>query len=94
MGCQKKPSTSTLKTKLKSAAIVLASVQDGKVSLIAGVTSDVSNRIKAGDLVNIVTIQVGGKGGSKPEMAMAGGTDPSGLAKALAGVDAWVAERV
>jgi alanyl-tRNA synthetase len=84
----------TLKTKLKSAAIVLASVQDGKVSLIAGVTSDVSNRIKAGDLVNFVAQQVGGKGGGKPEMAMAGGTDPSGLAKALAGVDAWVAERV
>jgi len=84
----------TLKTKLKSAVIVLASVQDGKVSLIAGVTSDVSNRIKAGDLVNFVAQQVGGKGGGKPEMAMAGGTDPSGLAKALAGVDAWVAERV
>jgi alanyl-tRNA synthetase len=84
----------TLKTKLKSAVIVLASVQDGKVSLIAGVTSDVSNRIKAGDLVNFVAQQVGGKGGGKPEMAMAGGTDPSGLAKALAGVDAWVAEQV
>lgn len=83
-----------LKAKLKSAAIVLASVQDGKVSLIAGVTSDATNRIKAGDLVNFVAQQVGGKGGGKPEMAMAGGTDPAGLAKALAGVQAWVAERV
>ncbi len=83
-----------LKAKLKSAAIVLASVQDGKVSLIAGVTSDATNRIKAGDLVNFVAQQVGGKGGGKPEMAMAGGTDPAGLTKALAGVDAWVAERV
>jgi alanyl-tRNA synthetase len=84
----------TLKAKLKSAAIVLASVQDGKVSLIAGVTSDATNRIKAGDLVNFVAQQVGGKGGGKPEMAMAGGTDPAGLTKALAGVEAWVAERV
>ena len=83
-----------LKAKLKTAAIVLASVQDGKVSLIAGVTSDATNRIKAGDLVNFVAQQVGGKGGGKPEMAMAGGTNPAGLTKALAGVDAWVAERV
>ena len=84
----------TLKAKLKSAAIVLASVQDGKVSLIAGVTSDATNRIKAGELVNFVAQQVGGKGGGKPEMAMAGGSDPSGLGKALAAVDAWVAERI
>jgi alanyl-tRNA synthetase len=83
-----------LKAKLKSAAIVLASVQDGKVSLIAGVTSDATNRIKAGELVNFVAQQVGGKGGGKPEMAMAGGSDPSGLGKALAAVDAWVAERI
>ncbi|NCX46415.1 MAG: alanine--tRNA ligase, partial [Burkholderiaceae bacterium] len=83
-----------LKAKLKSAAIVLAGVQDGKVSLIAGVTSDATNRIKAGELVNFVAQQVGGKGGGKPEMAMAGGSDPSGLGKALAAVDAWVAERV
>ena len=83
-----------LKTKLKSAVIVLSSVQDGKVSLIAGVTSDVTNRIKAGDLVNFVAQQVGGKGGGKPEMAMAGGTEPAGLAKALGGVNSWVAERI
>jgi alanyl-tRNA synthetase len=84
----------TLKAKLKSAAIVLAGVQDGKVSLIAGVTSDATNRIKAGELVNFVAQPVGGKGGGKPEMAMAGGSDPSGLSKALAAVDAWVAERI
>lgn len=83
-----------LKAKLKSAAIVLASVQDGKVSLIAGVTSDATDRVKAGELVNFVAQQVGGKGGGKPEMAMAGGSDPGGLSKALAAVDAWVAERV
>lgn len=84
----------TLKAKLKSAVIVLASVQDGKVSLIAGVTADAIQRIKAGDLVNFVAQQVGGKGGGKPEMAMAGGTDPSGLTKALAAVEAWVVERI
>jgi len=84
----------TLKAKLKSAAIVLAAVQDGKVSLIAGVTSDATDRIKAGELVNFVAQQVGGKGGGKPEMAMAGGSDPSGLGKALAAVDDWVAQRI
>jgi alanyl-tRNA synthetase len=83
-----------LKAKLKSAAIVLASVHDGKVSLIAGVTNDATHRIKAGDLVNFVAQQVGGKGGGKPEMAMAGGSEPAGLSQALAGVDAWVAERI
>jgi len=83
----------SLKSKLKSAAIVLASVQDGKVSLIAGVTSDATNRIKAGDLVNFVAQQVGGKGGGKPEMAMAGGNDPSKLGAALAAVKDWVASK-
>lgn len=83
----------TLKTKLKTAAIVLASVQGDKVSLIAGVTSDSIAKIKAGDLVNFVAQQVGGKGGGKPEMAMAGGTDPSKLAAALAGVKDWVASK-
>ena len=67
---------------------LLACVADGKVSLIAGVTSDATHRIKAGELVNFVAQQVGGKGGGKPEMAMAGGSDPSGLGKALAAVDA------
>ncbi len=82
-----------LKDKLKTAAIVLATVEGGKVQLAAGVTADSSARIKAGELVNFVAQQVGGKGGGKADMAMAGGTDPAGLAQALASVRAWVAER-
>ncbi|QWE24371.1 alanine--tRNA ligase [Polynucleobacter sp. AP-Elch-400A-B2] len=82
-----------LKVKLKTAAIVLASVQGDKVSLIAGVTADSIAKVKAGDLVNFVAQQVGGKGGGKPEMAMAGGTDPSKLGAALAGVKDWVASK-
>ncbi|BDT79643.1 alanine--tRNA ligase [Polynucleobacter yangtzensis] len=82
-----------LKAKLKTAAIVLASVQGDKVSLIAGVTADSIGKVKAGDLVNFVAQQVGGKGGGKPEMAMAGGTDPSKLGAALAGVKDWVASK-
>jgi alanyl-tRNA synthetase len=82
-----------LKDKLKTAAIVLASVADGKVSLIAGVTADATSKVKAGELVNFVAQQVGGKGGGRPDMAQAGGTDPSGLAAALAGVPAWVGQR-
>ncbi|MFZ2524419.1 MAG: alanine--tRNA ligase, partial [Candidatus Ferrigenium altingense] len=79
-----------LKDKLKSAAIVLAAVADGKVSLIAGVTPDLTAKIKAGDLVNMVAQQVGGKGGGRPDMAMAGGTQPEHLAAALASVSNWV----
>lgn len=75
-----------LKDKLKTAAIVLASVNDGKVSLCAGVTQDLISKIKAGDLVNFVAQQVGGKGGGKPDMAMAGGTDVNNLGTALASV--------
>jgi alanyl-tRNA synthetase len=82
-----------LKAKLKTAAIVLASVQGDKVSLIAGVTSDSIGKVKAGDLVNFVAQQVGGKGGGKPEMAMAGGTDPSKLGAALDGVKDWIASK-
>jgi alanyl-tRNA synthetase len=82
-----------LKDKLKSAAIVLASVADGKVSLIAGVTQDATSKVKAGELVNFVARQVGGKGGGRPDMAQAGGTDPAALPQALAGVAGWVAER-
>jgi alanyl-tRNA synthetase len=82
-----------LKDKLGTAAIVLASVLDGKVSLIAGVTKDATGKVKAGELVNFVAQQVGGKGGGRPDMAQAGGTDPSGLPGALAGVAAWVGER-
>ena len=83
-----------LKDKLRSAAIVLAAVADGKVQLAAGVTADATGRVKAGELVNFVAQQVGGKGGGKPDMAMAGGTDPSALPAALASVQGWVAERV
>ncbi|MDL2284011.1 alanine--tRNA ligase [Oxalobacter sp. OttesenSCG-928-P03] len=83
-----------LKDSLKSAAIVLASVSDGKVSLIAGVTADVTSRVKAGDLVNHVAKQVGGKGGGRPDMAQAGGTDPSALPEALKSVSAWIDERL
>jgi len=79
-----------LKDKLKSAAIVLASVDGGKVSLIAGVTADASRKVKAGELVNFVAQQVGGKGGGRPDMAQAGGTEPANLPAALAGVKAWV----
>jgi alanyl-tRNA synthetase len=79
-----------LKDKLKSATIVLAAVDGGKVSLIAGVTSDLTARVKAGELVNFVALQVGGKGGGRPDMAQAGGTQPENLAAALAGVNDWV----
>ncbi|WP_296870873.1 alanine--tRNA ligase [Tibeticola sp.] len=83
-----------LKDKLKTAAIVLAAVDGGKVQLAAGVTADSTGKVKAGELVNFVASQVGGKGGGKPDMAMAGGTDASGLPQALASVQGWVAERV
>jgi alanyl-tRNA synthetase len=83
-----------LKDKLKTAAIVLATVEGGKVQIAAGVTNDSVGKVKAGELVNFVAQQVGGKGGGKPDMAMAGGTDPSKVAAALASVQGWVAERV
>jgi alanyl-tRNA synthetase len=83
-----------LKDKLKSAAIVLGAVNDGKVSLIAGVTSDLTARVKAGELVNYVAQQVGGKGGGRPDMAQAGGTNPAGLPGALQSVKSWVEQRV
>jgi alanyl-tRNA synthetase len=82
-----------LKDKLKSAAIVLAAVDGGKVQLAAGVTADHVGKVKAGELVNFVAQQVGGKGGGKPDLAMAGGTDAAALPKALASVAAWVGER-
>jgi len=83
-----------LKDKLKTAAIVLAAVDGDKVQLAAGVTADSVGRVKAGELVNFVAQQVGGKGGGKADMAMAGGTEPSKLAAALASVPGWVGERV
>ncbi len=83
-----------LKGKLKSAAIVLAAVDGGKVQLAAGVTADRMGALKAGELVNFVAQQVGGKGGGKPDLAMAGGTDPAKLDDALRSVAAWVSERL
>jgi alanyl-tRNA synthetase len=83
-----------LKDKLKSAVIVLAVVDGAKVQLAAGVTPDLVARVKAGELVNFVATQVGGKGGGKADMAMAGGTEPAKLAGALASVQAWVATKL
>jgi alanyl-tRNA synthetase len=83
-----------LKDKLKTAAIVLAAVDGGKVQLAAGVTADSIAKLKAGELVNFVAQQVGGKGGGKPDLAMAGGTDASRLGSALDSVQGWVAERL
>ena len=83
-----------LKDKLKSAAIVLASVTDGRVTLIAGVTNDLTAKVKAGELVNHVAQQVGGKGGGRADMAQAGGTNPAALPKALQSVSGWVGERL
>jgi alanyl-tRNA synthetase len=83
-----------LKQKLGTAAIVLGTVNGDKVSLAAGVTKDIMDRVKAGELVNHVAVQVGGKGGGRPDMAMAGGNDPAALAGALASVADWVAEKL
>jgi alanyl-tRNA synthetase len=83
-----------LKDRLKSAAIVLASVADGKVSLIAGVTPDLVGKLKAGELVNEVARQVGGKGGGRPDMAQAGGTQPEHLQAALASVKSWAEKKL
>ena len=83
-----------LKDKLKTAVIVLAAVDGDKVQIAAGVTNDSTGKVKAGELVNFVAQQVGGKGGGKADMAMAGGTEPAKLNDALKSVQAWVAERV
>jgi len=83
-----------LKDRLKPAAIVLAAAEGPKVSLIAGVTADLTGKLKAGDLVNHVAQQVGGKGGGRADMAQAGGTQPENLPQALASVQSWVAERI
>ncbi|POZ61480.1 alanine--tRNA ligase [Chromobacterium alticapitis] len=83
-----------LKDKLGSAAIVLAAKADGKVALVAGVTADLTGKVKAGELVNFVAQQVGGKGGGRPDMAQAGGTQPENLDSALKGVEAWVAGKL
>jgi alanyl-tRNA synthetase len=83
-----------LKNKLGSAAVVLAAVSGDKVSLVAGVTADYTQKIKAGDLVNMVAQQVGGKGGGRPDMAQAGGTDPAALDAALHSVSDWVRQQL
>ena len=82
-----------IRDRLKTAAIVLAAVEGGKVQLAAGVTADSIGKVKAGELVNFVAQQVGGKGGGKPDLAMAGGTDVAALPAALASVAGWVAQR-
>lgn len=79
-----------LKNKIQSGVVVLASVNDGKVALVAGVTKDLTDRVNAGELVNYVAIQIGGKGGGRPDMARAGGTDAAGLPEALSSIDAWL----
>lgn len=83
-----------LKNQLGSAIIVLATVEAGKVSLIAGVTKDLTDRVKAGELIGELASQVGGKGGGRPDMAQAGGTNPQALAGALEGVQEWVSNRL
>jgi alanyl-tRNA synthetase len=83
-----------LKDRLKSAAIVLAAVSEGKVALIAGVTADLTGKVKAGELVNFVAQQVGGKGGGRPDMAQAGGSEPGKLGSALESVRPWVEQRL
>jgi alanyl-tRNA synthetase len=84
----------SLKDRLKSAAIVLATADGARVSLIAGVTSDLTAKLKAGELVNHVAQQVGGKGGGRPDMAQAGGTNPEKLPQALQSVRDWVEQRL
>ena len=83
-----------LKNKLGEGVVVLASVDDGKVTLVAGVTKSATSRIKAGDLMKHLSSLVDGKGGGRPDMAQGGGNDPSKLAEALAGVPEWVEKNI
>ncbi|WP_162045554.1 alanine--tRNA ligase [Vibrio taketomensis] len=83
-----------LKNQLGSGIIMLGNVAEGKVGLIAGVTKDLTGKVKAGELVNMVALQVGGKGGGRPDMAQAGGTDAAALPSALESVEAWITERL
>ena len=87
-------SVDQLKNKLGSSVVALAAVEDGKVALVTGVSKDVTDRVKAGDLMRHLASQVGGKGGGRPDMAQGGGTDPSGLDAALASVLPWVQEQL
>jgi len=86
--------TDQLKNKLGSAVIVLGTVDGEKVSLVAGVTKDLTDRIKAGDLVNEVARKVGGKGGGRPDMAMAGGNSPGELTQAIFDIKQYVRENL
>ncbi|ALM83751.1 alanine--tRNA ligase [Bordetella sp. N] len=83
-----------LKDKLKSAVVLLAGSQDGKISVVGGVTADLTGRVKAGELVGFVSSQIGGKGGGRPDMAMGGGSDADALPDAIASVRQWVEERL
>jgi alanyl-tRNA synthetase len=83
-----------LRDRLKSAAVVLASTSGGRITLIAGVSADLTGKVRAGELVNMVAQQVGGKGGGRPDMAQAGGSEPAKLPAALASVRAWVEQRL
>jgi alanyl-tRNA synthetase len=83
-----------LKNKLGSSVVVLASSGDDKVNLVAGVSKDLTGKVKAGDLVNMVASQVGGKGGGRPDMAMAGGSDTAAVPAALDSVQPWLEERL
>jgi len=83
-----------LKNQLGSAVIVLSTVADGKVSLIAGVTKELTDRVKAGELIGFVANQVGGKGGGRPDMAQAGGSDVDALPSALTSIEAWVVDKL
>ena len=83
-----------LKNKLPSSVVVLGTVSDGKVNLVAGVSKDLTEKIKAGELVNMVAQQVGGKGGGRADMAMAGGSDPAFLQGALKSVQVWVERKI
>ncbi|MBS4711938.1 alanine--tRNA ligase [Aeromonas caviae] len=83
-----------LKSQMKSGVVLLATSSDGKVNLIAGVTNDLTGKVKAGELVNLVAQQVGGKGGGRPDMAQAGGTQPEAVPAALQSVHSWLEERL
>ncbi len=83
-----------LKNKLGSSVVVLVTASEGKVSMVAGVSKDLTDKVKAGELVNMIAGQVGGKGGGRPDMAMAGGSDASGIPTALESVKPWVQERL
>jgi alanyl-tRNA synthetase len=83
-----------IKDRMQSGVAVIATVSEGKVSLIAGVTKDLTGRVKAGDLVNHIAQQVGGKGGGRPDMAQAGGTNPAALPEAMRSIEGWLEQRL